>query len=281
MAGVTCILLPVVRQTGELEILDSSSRTAKAGVLSWCGETGDRQDGTVAAADAKASVSRWPAWPASSRRWSSPSPGCISLCADARRLGLLAEPQRRALSVAFGLASEIAPTGSWSPSRRSASWLRLREAADAVRRGRRAWLDQASAQVLGSSGAAFWRSGSAVFAVRTPARSAAADHLAVCPNSGWADWMSSRLGRCWRRSSQVRSTRAPRPDLEETHGHPLALLELYRGRSAADLAGDRSSGRGRPAQADRRSVRSAAGELPAEVQRWSCSRRPIRSATRR
>ena len=48
--------------------------------------------------------------------------------------------------------------------------------------------------------------------------------------------------------------------LEETHGHPLALLELYRGRSAAGPRRRvRSSGRGRPAQAHRRSVRSAAG----------------------
>ena len=56
--------------------------------------------------------------------------------------------------------------------------------------------------------------------------------------------------------------------LAETHGHPLALLELYRGRSAADLAG----GFALPDAGDlpRRiedQYAARLGELPAEVQR--------------
>src|SRR5204863_4524400 len=56
--------------------------------------------------------------------------------------------------------------------------------------------------------------------------------------------------------------------LEETHGHPLALLELYRGRSVAGLAG----GFALPDAGDlpRRiedQYAARLGELPAEVQR--------------
>src|SRR5579872_3333921 len=56
--------------------------------------------------------------------------------------------------------------------------------------------------------------------------------------------------------------------LAETHGHPLALLELYRGRSAADLAGGFAlpdAGDLPRRIEDRYAVRL--GELPAEVQR--------------
>ena len=44
--------------------------------------------------------------------------------------------------------------------------------------------------------------------------------------------------RCWRRSPRARSTRASgHRIIEETHGNPLALLELWRGLGAAELAG--------------------------------------------
>ena len=53
-----------------------------------------------------------------------------------------------------------------------------------------------------------------VFAVRTPAPELPRRITwRVCPNSGWAGTrINSRLGRCWRRSPQVRSTRASAPD---------------------------------------------------------------------
>src|SRR6202008_3608165 len=109
-----------------------------------------------------------------------------------------------------------------------------------------------------------------VFAVRTPASGdPAPDYLAGLPELplGGLDEQSARA---------LLATVSPGPldesvrarILAETRGHPLALLELYRGRSAADLAG----GFALPNAGDlprRIEDRYAArlGELPAEVQR--------------
>ena len=49
--------------------------------------------------------------------------------------------------------------------------------------------------------------------------------------------MDSRLVRCWRPLLQAHSTRASVLESSRRHGNPLALLELCRGLSAAELAG--------------------------------------------
>jgi DNA-binding CsgD family transcriptional regulator len=202
-----------------------------------------------------------------------PYAGLHQLCAPMLgRLGSLAEPQRRGLSVAFGLAS------GESPDRFLVALAALSLMAEASQErpmlcvvDDAQWLDQASAQVLGFVGRRLLAEPVAlVFAVRTPAPGAPApDHLA-----GLAEL---RLDGPDEHSARaLLATVIPGPldesvrarILEETHGHPLALLELYRGRSAADLAG----GFALPDAGDlpRRiedQYAARLGELPAEVQR--------------
>ena len=202
-----------------------------------------------------------------------PYAGLHQLCAPMLgRLGSLAEPQRRALSVAFGLASGD------SPDRFLVALAALSLLAEAAQErpilcvvDDAQWLDQASAQVLGFIARRLLAEPVAlVFAVRAPAPGdPASDHLAGLPEL--------RLGGLDEQSAQAllatvisgpldESVRAR--ILAETRGHPLALLELYRGRSAADLAG----GFALPDAGDlpRRiedQYAARLGELPAEVQR--------------
>jgi DNA-binding CsgD family transcriptional regulator/tetratricopeptide (TPR) repeat protein len=202
-----------------------------------------------------------------------PYAGLHQLCAPMLgRFGSLAEPQRRALSVAFGLASGDSPDrflvalAALSLMAEAAQERPILCVVDDVQ-----WLDQASAQVLGFIARRLLAEPVAlVFAVRTPTPGdPESDHLAGLPEL--------RLGGLDEQSAQAllatvisgpldESVRAR--ILAETHGHPLALLELYRGRSAADLAG----GFALPDAGDlpRRiedQYAARLGELPAEVQR--------------
>jgi hypothetical protein len=99
------------------------------------------------------------------------------------------------------------------------------------------WLDQASALVLGFVGRRLLaESIGLVFAARTPVPSP--DHLAGLPELrvGGLDDKPAR-------ALLATVTSAPLDDsvrarvIEETHGNPLALLELYRGLRPAELAG--------------------------------------------
>ena len=109
-----------------------------------------------------------------------------------------------------------------------------------------------------------------MFAVRTPTPGApASDHLAGLPELrlDGLDEQSARALLATVISGPLDESVRARI-LAETHGHPLALLELYRGRSAADLAG----GFALPDAGDlpRRiedQYAARLGELPAEVQR--------------
>jgi DNA-binding CsgD family transcriptional regulator len=202
-----------------------------------------------------------------------PFAGLHQLCAPMLgRVGSLAEPQRGGLSVAFGLASGD------SPDRFLVALAALSLMAEAAQErpmlcvvDDAQWLDQASAQVLGFVARRLLAEPVAlVFAVRAPAPSAPApDHLAGLPELrlGGLDEQSARA---------LLATVIPGPldesvrarILAETHGHPLALLELYRGRSTANLAG----GFALPDAGDlpRRiedQYAARLGELPAEVQR--------------
>jgi len=154
------------------------------------------------------------------------------------RLGVLAEPQRRGLGVAFGQHAGA------SPDRFLVALAALSLLADAAEEqpllcvvDDAQWLDQASAQVLGFVGRRLLAEPIAlVFAVRTPARST--DHLAGLPELqlGGLDDESARA---------LLATITPGPldervrtrIIEETRGNPLALLELGRGLGSAELAG--------------------------------------------
>jgi DNA-binding CsgD family transcriptional regulator len=202
-----------------------------------------------------------------------PYAGLHQLCAPMLgRLGSLAEPQRRGLSVAFGLASGD------SPDRFLVALAVLSLMAEASQErpmlcvvDDTQWLDQASAQVLGFVGRRLLAEPVAlVLAVRTPAPGdPAPDHLAGLPElrlHGLDEQSARALLATVIPGPLDESVRAR--ILAETHGHPLALLELYRGRSAADLAG----GFALPDAGDlpkRIEDQYAArlGELPAEVQR--------------
>jgi DNA-binding CsgD family transcriptional regulator len=202
-----------------------------------------------------------------------PFAGLHQLCAPMLgRLGSLAEPQRRGLRVAFGLAS------GESPDRFLVALATLSLMAEAAEEqpilcvvDDAQWLDQASAQVLGFVGRRLLAEPVAlVFAVRTPAPGdPSADSLAGLPELqlGGLDEQSAQALLATVISGPLDENVRARI-LEETHGHPLALLELYRGRSPADLAG----GFALPDAGDlpRRiedQYAARLGELPAEVQR--------------
>src|SRR5690348_3009074 len=133
------------------------------------------------------------------------------------------------------------------------------------------WLDQASAQVLGFVGRRLLAEPVAlVFAVRTPVPGAAGpDELAGLPELrlGGLDEQSARALLATVISGPLDESVRARI-LAETHGHPLALLELYRGRSAADLAGGFAlpDAGDLPARIEDQYA-ARLGELPAEVQR--------------
>ena len=168
-----------------------------------------------------------------------PFAGLHQLCAPLLgRLDSLAEPQRRGLSVAFGLASGD------SPDRFLVAIAALSLMAEASEEkpllcvvDDAQWLDQASAQVLGFVGRRLLAEPIAqVFAARPPA--GRPDPLAGLPEL--------RLGGLDEKSARaLLATVIPGPldesvrarIIEETNGNPLALLELSQGLSAAELAG--------------------------------------------
>jgi DNA-binding CsgD family transcriptional regulator len=202
-----------------------------------------------------------------------PYAGLHQLCAPVLgRLGSLAEPQRRGLSVAFGLASGDSPDrflvalAVLSLITEAAQERPMLAVVDDAQ-----WLDQASAQVLGFVARRLLAEPVAlVFAVRTPAPGdPAPDYLAGLPELR-LEGLDEQAARALLATviSGPLDERVRARILAETHGHPLALLELYRGRSAADLAG----GFALPDAGDlpRRiedQYAARLGKLPAEVQR--------------
>ena len=153
------------------------------------------------------------------------------------RLGSLAAPQRRALSVAFGLAAGDNPDrflvalAALSLMAETSEERPLLCVVDDAQ-----WLDQASAQVLGFVGRRLLAEPVAlVFAARTPS---SLDHLAGLPGlrlDGLANGPARALLATVTSGPLDDSVRAR--IIEETRGNPLALLELNRGFGAAELAG--------------------------------------------
>jgi DNA-binding CsgD family transcriptional regulator len=263
-------------RTGELEILGRLIANARGGhsaVLVVRGEPGIGKTELLRQLIAEASGFGVARVAGVESEMELPFAGLYQLCAPMLgRLGSLAEPQRRALDVAFGLAS------GESPDRFMVALAVLSLLTEASEEqpilcvvDDAQWLDQASAQVLGFVGRRLLAEPAAlVFAVRTPADGdPAPDHLEGLPEL--------RLGGLDEESARALLAtviQGPLDDLvrdrilAETHGHPLALLELYQGRSAADLAG----GFALPDAGDlpRRiedQYAARLGELPAEVQR--------------
>src|SRR5580658_8823507 len=232
-------------RTGELEILRrliAQVRSGQSAVLVVRGEPGIGKTELLRQVTAEAS-GFWVARVAGvESEMELPFAGLYQLCAPMLgRLGSLAEPQRRGLSVAFGLAS------GESPDRFLVALATLSLMAEAAEEqpmlcvvDDAQWLDQASAQVLGFVGRRLLAEPIAlVFAIRTPAPGdPSPDYLAGLPElrlSGLDEQSARALLATVTTGPLDESVRAR--ILEETQGHPLALLELYRGRSAADLAG--------------------------------------------
>jgi DNA-binding CsgD family transcriptional regulator len=277
MVGVTAHPPPrLFGRTRELEILErliANARGGKSAVLVVRGEPGIGKTELLRQLIAQAS-GFWVARVVGvESEMELPFAGLYQLCAPMLgRLGSLPDPQRRGLSVAFGLASGA------SPDRFLVGLAVLSLMAEVCEEqpmlcvvDDAQWLDQASAQVLGFVGRRLLAESIAlVFAVRTPAAGdPSPDHLAGLPELrlGGLDEPSARALLATVTSGPLDESVRARI-LEETHGHPLALLELSRGRGAADLAG----GFALPAAGDlpRRiedQYAARLGDLPDEVQR--------------
>jgi DNA-binding CsgD family transcriptional regulator len=263
-------------RTGELEILRrliAKARGGRSAVLVVRGEPGIGKTELLRHLAAEA-AGFWVARVAGvESEMELPFAGLYQLCAPMLgRLGSLAEPQRRGLSVAFGLAA------GESPDRFLVALATLSLMAEAAEEqpilcvvDDAQWLDQASAQVLGFVGRRLLAEPIAlVFATRTPIPGdTAPDHLAGLPELrlGGLDDQSARALLATVASGPLDESVRARI-LEETHGHPLAVLELYRDRSAADLAGGFAlpDARDLPERIEHQYAARLA-ELPEDVQR--------------
>jgi len=263
-------------RTGELEILGrliANVRGGQSAVLVVRGEPGIGKTELLRHLIAEASGFRVARVAGVESEMELPFAGLHQLCAPMLgRLGSLAEPQRSGLSVAFGLAFGD------SPDRFLVALAALSLIAEASEEqpmlcvvDDAQWLDQASAQVLGFIGRRLLAESIAlVFAVRTPAaEDPSPNHL-----SGLPELRLGGLDEQAARALLATVTSGPLDEgvrgriLAEAHGHPLALLELYGGRNAADLAG----GFALPDAGDLPSriedqYAARLGELPDEVQR--------------
>jgi DNA-binding CsgD family transcriptional regulator len=263
-------------RSGELEILRrliAKARSGRSAVLVVRGEPGIGKTELLRNLTAEAS-GFWVARVAGvESEMELPFAGLYQLCAPMLgRLGSLAEPQRRGLSVAFGLASGESPDrflvalATLSLMAETAEEQPMLCVVDDAQ-----WLDQASAQVLGFVGRRLLAEPIAlVFAIRTPnSGDPAPDHLAGLPELrlGGLDDQSARALLATVASGPLDESVRARI-LEETHGHPLALLELYRGRSPAELAGGFAlpDARDLPERIEYRYAARLA-ELPEDVQR--------------
>ena len=176
MVGVTVHPPPrLFGRTGELEILGrliANVRSGRSAVLVVRGEPGIGKTELLRQLIAEASGFGVARVAGVESEMELPFAGLHQLCAPMLgRLGSLAEPQRRGLSVAFGLASGD------SPDRFLVALAALSLMAEASEEqpmlcvvDDAQWLDQASAQVLGFVGRRLLAEPVAlVFAVRTPA----------------------------------------------------------------------------------------------------------------
>ena len=198
-----------------------------------------------------------------------PFAGVHQLCAPhLDRIGALPEPQRVALSVALGL------TAAEPPDRFLVALAALSLLSDVAEErpllcivDDAQWLDSASAQVLGFVARRLVAESVAmIFAVREPSEEPELAGLPELPVRG-LDEEDARalLARVipGRLDERVRDRL-----IAETRGNPLALLELPRGMSAAELAGGFAlpDAAGLPGRIEDHYVRRV-GALPGSTQR--------------
>ncbi len=238
-------------RTGELEILDQlmgDVRSGQSAVLVVRGEPGIGKTALLRHLIGQASGFHVVRAAGVESEMELAFAGLHQLCAPMLgRLGSLAEPQRHGLGVAFGLVSEplghnpdrfLVALGALSLMAETSEEQPLLCVVDDAQ-----WLDQASAQVLGFVGRRLLAESIAlVFAVRTPTEGSHVvtlpDHLAGLPElrlDGLAEEPARALLATVTSGPLDESVRAR--IIEETHGNPLALLELCRGLGAAELAG--------------------------------------------
>ena len=262
-------------RTGELEILGrliAKVRSGRSAVLVVRGEPGIGKTELLRHLIAEASGFAVARVIGVQSEMELPFAGLHQLCAPMLgRLGSLAEPQCRGLSVAFGLAPGD------SPDRFLVALAVLSLMAEASQEqpmlcvvDDAQWLDQASAQVLGFVGRRLLAEPvGLVFAVRTPAAGGSSpDHLAGLPELrlGGLDEQSARALLATVISGPLDENVRGRV-LAEVRGHPLALLELYRGRSAGLAGGFALPDAGDLPSRIEDQYAARLGELPDEVQR--------------
>ncbi len=236
---------PVTRlfgRTSELEVLGqllADVRSGHSGVLVVRGEPGIGKTALLRYLMGEASGFRVVRGIGVESEMELPFAGLHQLCSPMLdRLGLLAGPQRRGLSVAFGLVPGENPDrflvalAALSLLAEMAEEQPLLCVVDDAQ-----WLDQASAQVLGFVGRRLLAEPIAlVFAARTAA--ASPDHLVGLPELRLAG-----LDEPPARALLATVTPGPLDEsvrariIGEAHGNPLALLEFGRGLGAARLAG--------------------------------------------
>jgi DNA-binding CsgD family transcriptional regulator len=229
-------------RSGELEMLEqlmANARNGHSAVLVVRGEPGIGKTALMHQLAEKASGFQVIRGVGVESEMELPFAGLHQLCVPVLgRLGSLAEPQRRALSVAFGLSWGDNPDrflvalGALSLLAETAEQRPLLCVVDDAQ-----WLDQASAQVLGFVGRRLLAESIAlVFAARPPV--ASPDHLAGLPELR-LDGLDGEPARALLATvtSGPLDESVRRRIIEETHGNPLALLELCGGLGAAQLAG--------------------------------------------
>jgi DNA-binding CsgD family transcriptional regulator len=232
-------------RTGELEILDqliANVRSGQSAVLVVRGEAGIGKTALLHHLIRQASGFHVVRVAGVESEMELAFAGLHQLCAPMLgRIDSLAEPQRCALSVAFGLAPGHNPDrflvalGALSLMAETSEEQPLLCVVDDAQ-----WLDQASAQVLGFVGRRLLAESIAlVFAVQTPPQGVTSpDHLAGLPGLrlGGLDEKPARALLATVTSGPLDGSVEARI-IEETRGNPLALLELCRGMGAAALAG--------------------------------------------
>ena len=277
-------------RTGELEILRrliADVRSGQSAVLVVRGEPGIGKTELLRQLIAEASGFGVTRVAGVESEMEVPFAGLHQLCAPMLgRLGSLPEPQRRGLSVAFGLASGDSPdrllvaVGALSLMAEAAEEQPMLCVVDDAQ-----WLDQASAQVLGFVGRRLLaESIGLVFAVRMPAGEITGRITwRVCPNCGWADWMNSRLGRCWPRLPQVRWMRVSAPGFSRRHTVIRWPCSSSTGAGAPPTwpAGSLFRTPEICPGASKISTLRAWLSCPVRSSGWSCLRRPTPSGTRR
>ena len=243
--------LPLLGRTGELEALRqllADVRGGRSAVVVVRGEAGIGKTELLQALVAEAAGFRVCRATGIESEMELAYAGLHQLCTPLLdRLGSLAEPQRRGLSVAFGLESldgdapdrflvALAALGLMAEAAEEQPLLCV---VDDVQ-----WLDQASAQVLGFVGRRLLAEPVAlVFADRPPAAPHDPVEGPLDPLAGLPELRLDGLDAAAARTLLATVAAGPLDErvrsriIEETGGNPLALLELGRSLEVGELAG--------------------------------------------